>query len=239
MGFTLTSYNDLKSQLAVEIIALRGKHSAESIDKLPDHRRIQVEVLNAAIAQLDHMPAKSNERENNQQEIEKARILSGLIWITINEISENSGSGSLFRKSLGKVMGIRDEDIAKNIKANHVDPNSAARMINAAMKFFSTNIFEHGDSTRAMLENNPFSAVKGFDILAFAKRGIAMEAAARTQVFVDADLALKKVIHERELANKGPSVFTKAARYLTWNNTTSAEDEDEEEDLKDNIQATV
>lgn len=227
MGFTLTSYEVLKSTFAEEVVALRGKHSVAKVEDLPAHRRIQVQFLNAVMGALDNHHASLSE---------KARILSGFMYITLDEVTEKSTlfDGSLFRKSLIKTLGITKENKSEGTEENQIDANSAARMVNVAMKFLSSNIFEDGDSNKRMLEATPFSGVKGLDLMAFALRGIKLEAAARTQVFIEGKADLDKRIHEREEAERRLKGGTSMLGYLgsMWGSSKKKDDElsDEEPD---------
>lgn len=191
MGFTMTSYEDMKEQFDEQVIALRGKHSAPSVDKLPQPRRYQVQTIQAAIHQLDVSTLKPAER---------ARALSGLMLIFENEIrfSYNSLTPEwmkkcLFGPALKEVIGISEKNI--------LDNNSAANMTSEALKLIAKLVFKDGDTTQPLLEKHPFSAIEGFDLVAIWKRGVNMQADYRNQVMEEANAGLQKTINDRNALN--------------------------------------
>lgn len=200
MGFTMTSYSSLKEQFAEQVVALRGKHSASSIDKFHQPRRYQVQFLTSAIALLDG--------SEKLKEGEKARILSGLMIIIKKEISDSyeqsyfrwfsSEDNSLFKTSLDTMIGVSVENI--------LDPNSEARMVNQAMKFVTSSIFPAGDSTQKLIKDHPFFKIDGFKARAFCHRGLELDKVVRTAVFDDAfDTMEKEIADELEAERRAKS----------------------------------
>ncbi|KTD64504.1 hypothetical protein [Legionella spiritensis] len=183
MGFQLPAYDEAKAKFAEHVVALRGKHSAAKIDELPDHRRIQVQFLNAVIDELDNGIKPSQE---------KARILTGFMHIIHAEICDNSGSGSLLRKALHDAMSVDEKNV--------IDPNSEVAIIKAAMKFYVSIVFESGFTTEKLLEDHAFSKIKGLDLPAFEVRAIDMQNTASKVVFSEAHQNQKKMLQEREEA---------------------------------------
>lgn len=213
MGFTVKSYEGLKSQYAEEIVAFRGHHKVTTVDKLKEPRRGQVQFLNEVITQLD-----SSSKDVN----EKARILTGIMLMIRAQIagtySWRSPSNSFLAESLVKIVGITDE--------NAMDKNSEARLVNAAQKFYASKLYENGDTTHPLLEENCFSHIKGFDQGAFWKLGVSMEAQAQDAVFIESDAARAKVIADRAAAEAKVSGGGFFSRFNPFGGSSSANAEE-------------
>lgn len=191
MGFTMTPYQEMKEQFDEQVIALRGKHSAPSVDKLPQPRRYQVQTIQAAIQQLDVSTLTGAER---------ARALSGLMLIFENEIRYSYNSLTpewmkkcLFGPALKEVIGISEKNI--------LDSNSAANITSEALKLIAKMVFENGDTTKPLLEKHPFSAIEGFNLSDIWNRGVTMQADYRKQVMEEAVAGLQKTINDRNALN--------------------------------------
>src|SRR3546814_15945399 len=92
MGFNLTedSFDEMRKVFKDELHTYRGKHDTTEIEKLPEHRQPQIKYLKILIHALKHIPVKAGERLHAH--IKKARILSGPIYILIDEIKAHTSS---------------------------------------------------------------------------------------------------------------------------------------------------
>ncbi|WED42298.1 hypothetical protein [Legionella cardiaca] len=228
MGFTLTAYDEIKKNFDRKLLSFLGHHEVADVEKLPVHRRGYVEFVQQIIVQLDKLPAKSSEKETREQERLKSMILSGVMYIIADGLLPSSGS--LLRDVLIESMGVRDEDKKKDIQANKVDANSAARMTSEAMKFYTSLVFPHGN-TEKMLEVHPFSKIEGMSLSAFEVKAIDMGAEARKKVLSEGRAAIEKEVYEREQAKKGPSLFAKMGSTvggLIWSANTKKSEEEED-----------
>lgn len=215
MSFQLRSYEDMKTEFAIEVTALRGKHSAESIDKLPAHRRSQVEVINKAIELLD--ASKSGNEE-------KSRYLTGFMYLTMTQIP---GSGSLLKKSLVKVMGIHPEDKKNKITENLIDSNDAVSILSATTKFISSHIFESDNKT--MKKEHPFCEIKHFDISQFLLAANDLLHCSRTASITDASQKREGKIAEEKRAKEGPGFLEKTLNFLVWTKPKSSKKHEKDE----------
>ncbi|KTC84883.1 hypothetical protein [Legionella brunensis] len=222
MGFTLTSYDEIKKSFDRGILTFLGHHEVASVEKLPPHRRGFVEFLQLAIKQIDSLPSKSADDKL------KATILTGLMHIVADGLLPRSGS--LLRDVLLESMGVREENKKKDIAANLIDANNASRMISEAMKFYTNIVFPSGHTDK-MLEQHAFSKIEGMDLVAFEIKAIDMGGAARKQVFAEGRASMLHDVQERERLEaerkKGPSVLSSLGNMI-WGNNKKSEEDDEE-----------
>lgn len=206
MGFTLREYSEQKLEFDKQVIALRGKHSVPSEDKLSEPRKHQVKFLRKCLSLLDApvndslLEEAEKIRVQREREKEKARTFSGLMLIVRDEIDKKSHylkswDNGLFKAGLGEAVGISEENV--------LDPNSAANMISSAMKFIVSNCFEKGDTTKALLEDHPFAQIDSFDLKDFWNRGTNMQNAYRQDVMAESAAKREKTIAEKQEVSSG------------------------------------
>lgn len=235
MGFTLRDYADLKIKLDRQIIALCGSHKAPSEDKLPAHRKYQVEFLRKCELLLDAPVDDSNlksmeEAEKNKiirsRELEKSRTLSGLMLIIKHEIDHShlfkTGDNGIFSNGLVEAIGVSEE--------NPMDANSAANLVGAAMKFLVTHAYQKGDTTKPLLVDHPFSKIENFDFVKFWDRGTDMQNVFRKQVVKESEAERQKVIADQKEVSSG-GMFS----FWWWG---SAKQEEKKSELEVDFKAT-
>jgi hypothetical protein len=216
MTFTLVAFKDLSDNFDRKVLSLLGKHNAQTVEQLPEHRRIPVRFLQIAIEELKAKNWNSKHSYNAYRgDNSKSLILSGLMYIIMKEIETSSGSGSFLRRALQEVIGITEEDKEKGIKANPLDANSEYEIIRAALKFFQKTVFEGGDASHPLRAEHAFSPIQGFNVLSFALKSISLQEAAHARIYREADEALQQFIQAEARRNAPPSLFD-AVGNLFW-----------------------
>lgn len=229
MGFKIKAYDKLTIALDKQVDALRGKHNAPSQDKLSQPRKHQVEVLAAAVAQLEVSTLSIEER---------AKVLSGMMLIFRKTIKDTyiirSPENSIFYGALGDMIGIS--------KDNVLDSNTASLMLGEAMKFVASHVFRDGNTTKPLREVHLFSKIDQFDFQAFWDKGVDMQAAYRKQVCAESKVAMEYEVEARkeaalkeEAERRGPQTSYLGSFVGMLFSTKPAKPEEKIEDMEVNF----
>lgn len=200
---------------------LRGEHHSHSVDKLNQPRRHQVQFLDQSKLLL---------HTSGKPEIEKARIMTGLMLLELTIIADSYGE-NIFDAIAKDLKAGKETDKSKSYQRstyfrclmvniglkpeNSLDYEDWLLLMSKANYFISSYVYVEGKSLNGFKRNHEFSAIQELNIPAYLHRCTTVRAEAEQRIIVRNELK-----QAQELRKEADELSEKSGNTSWWGGLT-------------------